>query len=116
MATWTAAQLATAVLRRLGVTGAGQTASAEDSAVVTDAWTSLHPYLRRHSLAQFGAGAIEEACQEPLAKWVAGQVYQHWGFTETEAQILRAADEGWRQLREAQSADRTPLPGRAKYL
>lgn len=117
MATWTASELANAVLKRLGIVGAGQTASAEDAAVVTDAWTSLHPYLRRHGLAAFTSGAISEDAQVPLEKWVADQVADVFGFTgERRERIKQAGNEGWRQLQEVHSADRTFLPSRASYF
>ena len=117
MATWTSAQLATDVLKRLGVTGAGQSASAEDSAVVTDAWVSIHPQLRRLGLAPWGSGAIDEGAQQPLSKYVAGEVYGYWGFTGArEAQIVRDAATGFSQLTKQAAADRTALPVRPRFF
>jgi hypothetical protein len=101
MANWTAANLANAVLIRLGVLASGQTAEPEDSNIVTDAWESIYPYLQRHQLVPFTAGAIEEEYQEPLSKYVASKIYGNWGITGArEATILRDGNNGWIELQE----------------
>ena len=117
MATWTAADLADAVLKHLGIVSAGQSAAAEDTAIVTSAYTSLHPQLRRHSLAPWGSGAIEEEYQEPLTKYVAGEVAIKFGFSGGRlAEFKAEGREGWRQMQEQASADRTNVPVRARYF
>lgn len=86
MADWTAGELATAVLKELGVVGAGQTASAEDSGEVTVRWTSIHAQLRKEGLANFGDGAstaeIPDWAQEPLVKHVAGKCAALFGHRD----------------------------------
>lgn len=117
MATWNATELAEGVLIQLGIVGAGQTPSAEDTKVVTDAWNSLYPQLQRFGLAQFASTAIDEEFQEPLVKWVAGQVYTKFGFTGArEASIVRDAVLGWTQIQEQAGADRTVVPVRPKFF
>lgn len=111
MATWNATELATAVLKRLGVLAAGQTAEAEDAKIVTDAWNSVYPQLRHHGIAIWASGAIEEEFQEPLEKYMAAKVYSSFGFSGAREQtILREGLEGWRVLQEMAGADRTTLP------
>lgn len=117
MATWTAAQLADAVLKHLGIVGAGQSAAAEDTAIVTSAYASIYPQLRRHSLAPWGSGAIEEEYQEPLAKYVAGEVAIKFGFSGARLAEFKADGmDGWREMQEQASADRTELPVRARFF
>jgi hypothetical protein len=117
MATWTAAQLATAVCKRLGVVGLGQTAPAAYTSAVTDAYNSIYPQLRRHGLAPWASGAIEEEAQEPLSRYVAGEVASRFGLTGgTLAEYKADGIRGWQQLQEQASGDRTSLPSRPIYF
>lgn len=117
MATWSASQLGTAVLERLTILAAGQTAAAEDLKIITDAWASIYPQLRRSGIALWPSTAIAEEFQEPLAKYVAGKVYSHWGFTGPREQtILREASIGWNELQEQAGTDRTYTSIRPDYF
>ena len=116
MATWTSIELATAVLVRLGITPSGQSADARHVVDVSKAWDSIYPQLRRLGLAPWGAEAIEPEYQEPLSKFVSGEVYGLFGLTGArEATILRDAATGWRQIQEQSSADKMTVPVRVKY-
>ena len=111
MANWTAAELAQAVLTRLGICGAGQSASAEDAAVVTKAWESIYPQLRKVSLAPFSSSAIEEEAQLPIEKYVAAQVQSTFGIPEPEAsrRDMEARD-GYAELKAQYSQSRQSFP------
>jgi hypothetical protein len=99
MATWDATQLATATLQVLGIVGVGQTASAEHTKRVTDAWNSVYPQLRREGVAQWTSAAISEEAQRPLAKYMAGQLAVELGFTGARLQaIMFDAQAGWQEL------------------
>lgn len=116
MATWNATELAEGVLIQLGVLAAGQTASAEDTKVVTDTWASIHPQLLRFGLAPFASTAIPVEFQEPLVKYVSGQVSAKFGLTGArEATIMREGMLGWTQIQEQAGADRTILPVRPDF-
>jgi len=117
MATWNATELAEGVLIQLGVLAAGQSATAEDTKVVTDSWNSIHPQLRRFGLAPFALAVIPEEFQEPLVKYVAGQVSAKFGLAGArEATVMREGMRGWTQIQEQVSADRTVLPTRPDYF
>lgn len=81
MATWTAAQVSDAVLERLGVKALGNSASGEDSAKATAAYTSFYYQLRRKSHAPWAIGAVAEEAQQPLAAAVAARLAGEYGIT-----------------------------------
>ena len=111
MANWTAAELAQAVLTRLGICGAGQTAAAEDAAIVTKSWESVYPQLRKLNLAPWGSSAIEEEAQTPLEKYMAGQVQSTFGIPEPEySQRKHEAAEGFSELKAQYSQSRHAYP------
>lgn len=117
MANWTSAELAADVLRRLGVTASGQSATAEDLDVVTDAYASIYPRLRMRGVAPWGSEAIEEEAQVPLSQYVASQVYSAWGFTgDKEATIRIEGKLGLQELYLASSSKRTCLPVRVTHF
>lgn len=117
MATWTSTNLANAVLENIGIKSAGQDAAAEDLLLITKLWASVYPQLRRLGLAPWGSEAIEEAFQEPLAKYMAGQALDKFVVTGARAQLLNAmADLGYKQLQEQAASDRSVAPIRPDYF
>jgi hypothetical protein len=113
VATWTAAQLADGTLRALGIVGAGQVASAEDTALVAAAYVSAYPRLRRLGLAPWASATISEEAQQPLAKHLAGEVAVAFGFTGDRLAALKMeAASGWAQLQEVAAGDRHMAPKR----
>jgi hypothetical protein len=116
MATWNETELANAVLTQLGVLASGQSAAAEDAKVVTDTWSSVYQQLRRHQLAPFSSSAIDEEFQEPLAKYMAGQVYVKFGITGPREQSISAdAMRGWQQLQEQAGSDKSVSSVRPRF-
>lgn len=116
MATINATQLADRVLRQLRLVGEGQIASAGWTKKVTDAWTSLYHYLRRHGYAPWGSGAIAEEAQEPVTRWVAWKVSGKWGFSpQSQAKIRTEGMDAWRELQELYNGERSVLPTRPRY-
>lgn len=117
MATWTGTELRNAVLRRLGITGAGQSPAAEDASVVDGAWMSIYPQLRRKGLAPWASDAISEEAQEPLTKYVAAEVAPQFGLTgQRLAEVRQEGLGGHRQLEEQYAGDRTALTIRPRYF
>ena len=111
MATWTSAQLANQVLKELGIVGIGQTASAADTAKVTDVWGSIYARLRRQRLASWGSEAISEEAQLPVAKYVAGLVASSFNFRGNDLLAHQATgQEGLRELQEVEAGDKHPSP------
>ena len=107
MATWDEAELANEVLRELGIVGRGQTAGAEDTEIVTTAFTSIYPQIRRQGLAPWPAAAISEGAQQPLAKYVAGQVASRFGFSGPSlAEKKLIGEEGRIELQEQAAGDK----------
>lgn len=101
MATWNATELATQVLKELGIVSVGQTASAEDIKKITDVWTSIYKQLRRAGLAPWTQTAIDEEFQLPVAKYVAGQVASAFGFSGRRlAEHHATGDRGWIEIQE----------------
>lgn len=80
MADLTKAQLRSRVLEHLGVLAAGQSATAEDAALVDEAIDSAHERLRKFGLAPFATSAIPPWAQVPLRDYVAGDVGRAFGF------------------------------------
>ena len=116
MATWSADELATAVLQRLGVVAVGQTAPSEWSNWVSKRWTSIYRYLRRMEVAPWPIGEIDEEAQEPLEKYVAGKLYSKWGITGPREITIKAdAREGWEDLKSLAAADKTANPVQVPY-
>jgi len=115
MATWDEEELATQVLKELGVVGSGQTASAEDTARVTAVYPSIYEALANRGLASWESDEIEEEAQLPLAKYVAGKVASSFGFTGQRLAELRGeGQQGWLELQEAAAADRQLIPPKFK--
>ena len=109
MATWTAAELRNAVLTRLGITQAGQSASAEDAAVVDTAYTSIYARLRRLGVATWGKGSIEEGAQQPLSKYLASEVAPQFGFSgQALAEKEKHGEDGWRELLQMSAGSKQP--------
>lgn len=81
MATWTRAQLIDEVLKHLGVLGAGQSASAEDSDLIGKAADSAHDKLNKSGLVPFALTAIPTYAQEELRDYIAGNTARSYGFS-----------------------------------
>ena len=112
MANWTAAELRNAALRKLGILGQAQTANADNAKLADDAWTSLHPQLRKDGLAPFTSAAVPEWAQQPCSKIVAGEIAEEFGKSIPEAESLK--NRGMRELAKQVSMDKEPVPVRVK--
>lgn len=111
MATWNSTELATQVLKELGVLGVGQTASAVDLKKVTDIYPSVYAQLRRMKVAPWTSSAIAEEAQLPLAKYLAGQVAAAFGFSGARlAEHKQTGMEGWIELQECAAAPKHAKP------
>jgi hypothetical protein len=116
VATWTSADLAEAVLRHLGILGAGQSASPEDTAVVTDAWPSLFRELRERGVAPWREEAIGVDAQHAVKKWVAAEVMDPFHLDPAVEDRVRAAGErALQKLYLMARSHRTTRPIRVKY-
>lgn len=116
MATWSQAEWVQASLERLGIVGAGEAPSAEDTDLVTEVSDSLYPQLRTEGLAPFAVSAISEWAQQPFAKLLAYEAKDYFGITGQRAQILAAgAVEGRRELSRQMQGGRRNLRVKAKF-
>lgn len=115
MTTWTATELATQVLKDLGVTGVGQSASPEDTQKITKVYPSIYAQLRRLRLAPWPSGEIEEMAQLPLSKYLVGQLASSFGFSGQRLQEhLLTGQQGWIELQECAAGDQHPAPPKFK--
>ncbi len=113
---YTAAQMADAVLVHLVIVGQGQTASAADTTLVTNAYNSLYERLRTKGLAPWASGAVEEQAYGPLTAYLASKVAIKFGFTGARLAGIKAEGrEGYQELREQAAGYRHPVPIVARY-
>jgi hypothetical protein len=82
MADLTRAEMIDRVLEHIGVKPAGQSATAEDSALVGEAIDAAHDRLNKFGLVPFATSAIPTWAQVPFRDFVAGDVGQSFGFGE----------------------------------
>jgi len=90
MATKTRAEMIDLVLKRLGILGAGQSATAEDAVEVGGVIDAMHAELRPFGLVPFAKSAFPEWAQEGFAKVVG----------ETVAPAFGMSKQGWRKMGE----------------
>jgi hypothetical protein len=88
----TRAELAVAVLKRLAVLGAGDSADADDSALVLQKFDTIYPQLRKLGLAPFSSTSIDAWAEGPMVKIIAAEVGPEFGWADR-TQLL----EGWRR-------------------
>jgi hypothetical protein len=80
VADMTRANMIDKVLQRLGVLAAGQSANANDAALVGDALDSNHAQYRKRRLAPFATSAFPDWAQEPFAKIISAEVAPYFGI------------------------------------
>lgn len=114
MADKTRAQMIDHVLKRLGVIGAGQSASAEDTDLVGSVLDTVHSQYRKRGLANFAISAFPDWAQEPFAKLVAAEAAPHFGL-RGDVSIIGDGREGERQLAEQMQGRRHPIRVRTRY-
>lgn len=110
MATKTRAEMITKTLQRLGVLGAGQTATSEDSDIVGDALDAIHSEFQARSLAPFASSAFPEWSWEPFAMLIGADVAPYFGLPSNQGDIIMAEARLTEQLR----TRKTGLPVRFK--
>jgi len=117
MATWSKAELAAAVLERLGAKAAGQPASAEDQVKTEAAIDSVHAELRRLNKAPFALATIPEWAQLALEEYMAGRLSGVFGITgQRRIEVENDAARGWQTLCAQTSAGRPRAPIRARHF
>jgi len=96
----TPAELKNRVLRKLRILGSGQTASAERTAIVTDAYTSVYNRLKRKNLVTWALiGNIDDAVSDALITLVAYQACDDFHIPEQRILRLKVlADEAMTDL------------------
>lgn len=82
MADLTRAEMIDRVLEHIGVKAAGQSAKAEDSALVGEAVDAAHDRLNKFGLVPFATSAIPAWAQIPFRDYVAGDIGQSFGYGE----------------------------------
>jgi hypothetical protein len=117
VAALTKAELRARVLEHLGVVGAGQSAAAEDAALVDEAIDAAHDRLRKLGLAPFATSAIPSWAQVPLRNYVAVDVSPSFGVSvqrlpNGESPEQHAAE---RELGRQVAGYRHPIPIKADY-
>lgn len=113
MATLTKSELRDRVMHHLGVLAVGQSASAEDAALVEEAIDAAHAMLRKFGLAPFATSAVPEWAQVPMRDYVAGAVGKSFGFGDAFAQGAAIAE---RELARQASGYKHALPVVAEYF
>ena len=112
MATLTKAEIRDRVLEHLGVLGAGQSASAEDAAVVEEAIDAAHDQLRKFGLAPYATTAVPEWAQPLLRDYVAGIVGHAFGFGDAHLGGKALAE---REMARQVALQKFPLRVKAQY-
>jgi len=115
MADMTRAQMIDKVLQRLGVLGAGQSASAEDADLVGKTLDGIHSQYRKLRLAPFATSAFPDWAQEPYAKIIAAQVAPYFGKGDDMA-VREDARKGHQELGEQLQGEALGAPVRAEYF
>lgn len=121
MATMTKADIATRVLRRIGVLALGQTASSEDSTLVEERVDSAHDELRKAGLAPFALATVPTWAQPGLIDYVAADVAPEFGVplarvfgSPVSAQQAQMMAE--RRLSKQIAGYKHPIPVRTDYF
>lgn len=116
MATWTKAQWATASLRRLGITSAGNPAPAAQQLLAESKADSLFQRLRRKGLAPFAVATIPEGAQDPLEAILAESMASTFGISgERLALVKGEAKEARKELAAYLASDPNSLPTEVDY-
>lgn len=113
MATLTKAELRNRILEHIGVVGAGQSASAEDAALVDEAIDAAHDRLNKFGLVPFATSAIPTWAQIPLRDYVAGDVGRSFGLGDSLKPGQMAAEN---ELRRQVAGYRHPIRIAADYF
>jgi hypothetical protein len=118
VATYTKAQLRNRVLRELGVlAGGGETAEADDAAIVEEMIDAQHAMLERQVFVTWTTSAIPDTVYEPLALVVSARLAGSFGLPDARRQeLLALAAEGMAELHtQTQARDDSTAPIRAVY-
>jgi hypothetical protein len=112
----TRAEFAVAVLKRLAVLGAGDSADADDSALVLQKFDTVYPQLRKLGLAPFSSTAIDAWAEGPMVKIVAAEVGPEFGWSDR-TQLLEAwRSQGEHELRAQVQASLRNHHVKAEYM
>lgn len=111
MANKTRAEMIDKVLQRLRVLGAGQSANANDAAIVGDVLDSVHSCYAHRGMAPFATSAFPDWSQEAFAKLIAKDAAAYFGLGNDGA-IRADAAEAERELTEQVARNRHSLPVR----
>lgn len=99
MATKTRAEMIALAMQRLGVLGAGQTPSSEDSDLVGGVLDSVHDQYNKRGLAPFATSAFPAWSQEPYSKIIAAAIGPYFGYRgATLAPLIQESRIGEREL------------------
>jgi hypothetical protein len=111
----TKAELATAVLKRLTVIGSGETADADDQALVEEAIDSIYPQLSKLGLAPFSVDSIDDWAERPMIQIVAAAVGPEFGYRD---QAYNANEDraGRNELKRQTAAHSRNIPTKAQYF
>lgn len=116
MTTYTAAQLRNRVLQELGVLAAGETASADDAALVDAVVADVHAMLDKEVFVSWATSAIPDTVMEPLVMIVAARCAGRFGLPPDRRQELLALHEvAMGQIRTQVQAEPNDAPVRAEY-
>lgn len=99
MATKTRAQMIDHVLQRISVLAAGQSATADDSALVGPILDSLHDTLRARGLAPFATSAFPMWAQEAFTKILSSEIAPYFGVQPSVSDVRDGESELRRQLK-----------------
>jgi hypothetical protein len=118
LATHTLAQLRNRVLMELGVLAAGETATAEDAAVVESVAGAVHAMLAREVFLDWSLAAIPQNVYEPVAAVVAARAAGQFGVTGPRLQeLVGLAAQGMGDLQtQTQARDHSTAPIPATYF
>lgn len=114
MASLTKIQLVDKVLQHLAVLAAGQAASAEDAALVSDAVDAARSRLSKFGLVPFATSAIPEWAQDQLRDYVAGAVSTSFG--RLEPKWRGEAREAEKDLQRQMAVRRKAMPTVVEYF
>jgi hypothetical protein len=105
------------VLQRLAITGAGASATAEDSTLVGEVVDSLHSRLRKEGLAPFAMSDVPEWAQVPFADIAAGELLSPYRIGGEAAAIIRGdAQKGRMELARQVAGYRHNIPIRVPFF
>ena len=113
--TKTEAELATAVLRDLGVVNATDTPSAADSAFVTGKYRDAYSYCEDLGLAYWTSTAIPSAVFLMLVDLIVNRCMTAFGFAQSIDEMKAREEDLLKRLRRHCARGRTGKPIRATY-